>query len=171
MVLVSGRYDSLALSLALLVYAGLVYVIYLVYSYKYHLQRARNIFNIVPLFLFVLLIYVLPHVNRSFLPCVLGDCKGYQKDMLFLGCVFILILLIKNTIEFLIAKKEKVKFEVFSRITAWKIFYFLVFLFLFCSIPYLLKEPLENTSRNYFEKRVKAANEITAKKLIPRSTN
>lgn len=156
------------LCLALLVYAGLVYVIYLVFSYKYHIQRARNIFNIFPLFLFVLLIYVLPHVNRSFFPCVLGDCKGYQKDMLFLGCIFMLIPLIKNVIEFLIAKKEKVKFEVLSHITAWKIFYFIVFLFLFCSIPYLLKEPLENTSRNYFEKRVKASNEITDKKLIPR---
>ncbi|MCU0399590.1 MAG: hypothetical protein MUE75_01070 [Algoriphagus sp.] len=155
------------LCLALLVYAGLVYVIYLVFSYKYHIQRPRNIFNIFPLFLFVLLIYVLPHVNRSFFPCVLGGCKGYQKDMLFLGCVFILILLIKNVIEFLIAKKEKVKFEVFSNLTVWKIFYILVFLFVLASVPYLLKEPLENTSRNYFEKRVKAANEITDKKLIP----
>lgn len=158
------------LSVGLMGYTLVVYSFYLYYLYEYDVLRFSHIFNVVPVFLFVLLIYLLPHVNRSFLPVspgFLADCSEFEVGILFLFFVSFLVILIKYILDFIFSKIYNKIFYLFNQISVLRLLYFLIFIGIFCFIPVFLEEPMENKSRSYFEKRVKAANEITDKKLIP----
>lgn len=158
------------LSIGLMGYTLMGYSFYLYYLCEYDVLRVSQIFNVLPVFLFLSLIYLLPHVNRSLLPVspgFLANCSGLKVDILFLFVVSFLVILVKYILDFIFSKIYKKSFNLFNHLSVLRLFFFLVFIGLFCFIPRLLEEPLENKSRSYFEKRVKAANEITDKKLIP----
>ncbi|MHA7130096.1 hypothetical protein [Algoriphagus namhaensis] len=158
------------LSVGLMGYALVVYSFYLYYFYEYNVLRNSHIFNVVPIFLFLFLIYLLPHVNRSLLPVspdFLVNCSGLEVDIYFLFFVSFLVILIKYILDFIFSKIYDKSFNLFNRFSVLELVYFLFLIGVFCFIPYILEEPLGNKSRSYFEKRVKAANEITDKKLIP----
>ena len=154
----------------LIAYACLVYSIYLFRICKISPQKSGSRFFVIPLFFFLALIYFLPHVNRSLTVFDLktcGKCSEIEiETFVFLG-VTVLIVFLKFLIHFIYYLIFRDKKFPFSSISYRGMLYGFLLLSLFCALPFAAKNALDNKSKNYFDKRLKAVNEITDKKLIP----
>lgn len=152
------------ISIYLLFYGICVYGVYLIQIRKYPVIKG---FLTLPVFLFLALIYCLPHVNRSLEVIdynICHTCSEVEIHILLFLLITSLILFVKLAKDYYFRTKSNEKRDP----RFWKgIGYNSLLVFLFCLLPFVAKGPLDEKSKSYFEKRLKAANEITDKKLIP----
>lgn len=155
------------LSICLLFYGLCLYGVYLIQIRKYSVIKG---FLTLPLFLFLALIYCLPHVNRSLKVIDFNfchTCSEIEIQILLFSVITSFILFVKLGKDYYFRSKSNGKLNLLDS-RFWKgIGYNSLLVFLFCALPFVAKGPLDEKSKSYFEKRLKAANEITDKKLIP----